>query len=139
MYGIRLKIDLPPMRWFLAMGGYDINNDRSNELYAFNGLPNYYRDSPISIYRNQLVRIYLLKMIEFDPVATFYIHGNIFNVYRTGRTLNPAEETDVIAMGTAERHILEFTDSYPGKYMFHPHQDQIAASGSMGHFQVIAS
>ena len=29
-------------------------------------------------------------------------------------------------MGVAERHILEFAFRYPGKYMFHPHQDAIA-------------
>jgi manganese oxidase len=143
MYGIFIidpPEDRPPAdEMVLVMGGYDVNNDRRNELYAFNGLPNYYRDSPISIYQNQLVRIYLLNMIEFDPVVTFHIHGNMFKVYRTGRTLTPSEETDVITMGTAERHILEFTYSYPGMYMFHPHQDQIAASGCMGNFQVIAS
>ena len=70
----------------LVMGGYDINNDRHNELYAFNGLPNYYRDHPIPIYQNQLVRLYILNMIEFDPAVTFHIHANMFRVYRTGRT-----------------------------------------------------
>jgi len=60
---------------------------------------------PIPIYQNQLVRLYLLNMIEFDPAASFHIHANMFRVYRTGRTLTPSEETDVITMGTAERHI----------------------------------
>jgi len=89
----------------LVMGGYDINNQQRNALYAFNGIPNYYRDRPIPIYQNQLVRLYLLNMIEFDPAITFHIHANMFQVYRTGRTLTPSEETDVITMGTAERHI----------------------------------
>jgi FtsP/CotA-like multicopper oxidase with cupredoxin domain len=122
----------------LIMGGYDINDDNKNELYAFNGLPNYYMQHPIPIYQNQLVRLYLLNMIEFDAAATFHIHANFFRVYRTGMTLTPSEESDVITMGTAERHILEFAYPYTGKYMFHPHQDAIAEMGCMGHFEVIA-
>ncbi|MGL5077958.1 MAG: multicopper oxidase domain-containing protein, partial [Waterburya sp.] len=51
----------------MVMGGYDLDGDQSNELYAFNGIPNYYRDYPIPIYQNQLIRLYLLNMIEYDP------------------------------------------------------------------------
>jgi len=127
----------PADEMVLVMGGYDINNNQHNELYAFNGLPNYYRDHPIPIYKNQLVRLYVLNMIEFDPALTFHIHANMFRVYRTGRSLKPDEETDVITMGTAERHILEFSYPYPGKFMFHPHQDAIAERGCMGFFDVI--
>ncbi|NEQ76739.1 MAG: multicopper oxidase domain-containing protein [Okeania sp. SIO2C9] len=122
----------------LVMGGYDTNGDGKNELYAFNGLPNYYKTHPISIQQNQLVRLYLLNMIEFDPVATFHIHANFFRVYSTGMSLKPSQETDVITMGTAERHILEFSYPYPGKYMFHPHQDAIAESGCIGLFEVLS-
>ncbi|WP_413165019.1 multicopper oxidase domain-containing protein [Capilliphycus salinus ALCB114379] len=127
----------PADEMVMVMGGFDINNDEKNELYAFNGIPNYYRDHPIRIYQNQLVRLYLLNMIEFDPALTFHIHANMFQVYRTGRTLTPNEESDVITMGTAERHILEFSYPYPGRYMFHPHQDAIAEMGCMGYFDVI--
>ncbi|MEQ9371972.1 MAG: multicopper oxidase domain-containing protein [Coleofasciculus chthonoplastes F3-SA18-01] len=109
----------PADEMVLVMGGYDINNDNQNELYAFNGIPDYYLDHPIPIYQNQLVRLYLLNMIEFDPAATFHIHANLFQVYPTGRTLTPTLETDVITLGTAERHILEF--SYPCEpYFFFP-------------------
>jgi manganese oxidase len=121
----------------MVMGAYDLDDDRVNELYAFNGIPNYYRDHPIPIYQNQLVRLYLLNMVEFDPAITFHIHANMFQVYRTGLSLEPSEESDVITMGTAERHILEFAYKYPGKYMFHPHQDYIAEQGCMGYFDVI--
>ena len=121
----------------LVMGGYDTNNDGKNELYAFNGLPNYYKTHPISIQQNQLVRVYLLNMIEFDSAATFHIHANFFQVYPTGMSMKPSQETDVITMGTAERHILEFSYPYPGKYMFHPHQDAIAESGCIGLFEVL--
>jgi FtsP/CotA-like multicopper oxidase with cupredoxin domain len=76
-------------------------------------------------------------MIELDPVATFHLHANMFRVYRTGRTLEASEDTDVITMGTAERHILEFSFHNTGKYMFHPHQDYMADAGCMGAFEVI--
>ncbi len=68
---------------------------------------------------------------------SMHFHG--IHVYRTGRTLKPSEETDAITLGTAERHILEFAYSYPGQYMFHPHQDVIAENGCMGYFDVIPS
>ena len=109
----------PADEMVLVMGGYDLDDDGQNELYAFNGIPNYYRNYPIPIYQHQLVRLYLLNAIEFDPAVTFHLHANLFQVYPTGRSLKPHLETDVITMGTAERHILEFTYSYPGKYMFH--------------------
>ncbi|MDJ0659631.1 MAG: multicopper oxidase domain-containing protein [Crocosphaera sp.] len=127
----------PADEMVMVLGGYDINNQQKNDVYAFNGIPNYYRDHPIPIYQNQLIRLYILNMIEFDPVATFHIHGNMFKVYRTGRTLTPDEETDMITMGTAERHILEFSYQYPGEFMFHPHQDIIAEYGCLGKFNVI--
>ena len=127
----------PADEMVLLMGGYDINDDNRNELYAFNGLPHYYMKHPIQVYQNQLIRLYVLNMIEFDAAATFHTHANFFQVYRTGRTLTPTEESDVITMGTAERHILELSYPYPGKYMFHPHQDVIAEAGCMGLFEVI--
>lgn len=124
----------------LVMSGYDTNEDiKNNELYAFNGLPNYYEKHPIPIYQNQLIRLYLLNMIEYDVAVTFHIHANMFKVYPTGRTVKPTIETDVITMGTAERHILEFKYPFPGEYMFHPHQDQIAENGCMGKFLVVPS
>lgn len=143
LYGMFI-IDPPTPRppadeMVLIMAGYDTNEDQKNELYAFNGLPHYYMDHPIPIQQNQLVRLYVLNLIEFDPVVTFHLHANMFKVFRTGRTLEPSEETDVITMGTAERHILEFSFRYPGKFMFHPHQDAIAEAGCMGLFEVIGN
>lgn len=143
LYGMFI-IDPPEPRppadeMVLIMAGYDTNDDQKNELYAFNGVPDYYMHHPIPIQQDQLIRLYLLNMIEFDAAATFHIHANMFQVYRTGRSLIANEETDVITMGTAERHILEFTYHQPGRYMFHPHQDRIAEAGCMGWFDVLKS
>lgn len=141
LYGMFI-IDSPKPRppadeIMLIMAGYDVNDDEKNELYAFNGLPHYYMKHPISIYKNQLVRLYVLNMIEHESAVTFHLHANFFDVYPTGMTLTPSERTDVITMGVAERHILEFTYGYNGKYMFHPHQDAIAEAGCMGSFEVV--
>jgi FtsP/CotA-like multicopper oxidase with cupredoxin domain len=127
----------PADEMVLVMEGYDINDDSRNELYAFNGIPDYYMMHPIPIYRNQLIRLYVLNMIEFEQAVTFHLHANFFDVYPTGMTLTPSHKTDVITMGVAERHILEFSFPYAGKYMFHPHQDVIAEAGCMGQFEVI--
>ena len=85
-----------------------------------------------------MIRLYLLNMIEYDSAITFHLHANMFQVFPTGRTIRPAFETDVITMGTAERHILEFSYKYSGQYMFHPHQDLIAENGCMGKFEVVS-
>jgi manganese oxidase len=142
LYGM-LIVDPPQPRQpadelVLIMGAYDLDENRQNELYAFNGLPHYYMHHPIPIKKDRLVRLYVQNMIEFDVAASFHLHANMFQVYPTGRTLQPAYETDIVTMGPAERHILEFSYKYPGQYMFHPHQDYMASAGCMGIFDVVS-
>lgn len=117
----------------LVMGGYDINNDGRNELYAFNGIPDAYMHQPIRIRQNALVRVYLLNMTELESPLSFHIHANEFQVIRPGWI----ETTDLITLGVAERQILEFRYPFPGRYMVHPHQDQIAERGCMASFEVV--
>jgi manganese oxidase len=141
LYGMFI-IDPPTPRppadeMVLIMAGYDTNNDQKNELYAFNAIPHYYMQHPIPIQQDQLIRAYVLNMIEFDTAATFHLHANLFKVNPTGRLTSPSYETDVVTMGTAERHILEFSFHHTGKFMFHPHQDYMAEAGCMGYFEVI--
>jgi FtsP/CotA-like multicopper oxidase with cupredoxin domain len=106
----------------LVMGGYDLNNDGRNELYAFNGIPDAYMHNPIRIRQHQLVRLYLLNMTELEAPLTFHLHANEFRVIRPGWI----DTTDVLTLGVAERQILEFSFPFTGRYMVHPHQDQIA-------------
>jgi manganese oxidase len=117
----------------LVMGGYDLNNDGRNELYAFNGIPDTYMHQPIRIRQHQLVRLYLLNMTELEAPLTFHLHANEFRVIRPGWI----ETTDVVTLGVAERQILEWSFPFTGRYMVHPHQDQIAERGCMGFFEVV--
>jgi FtsP/CotA-like multicopper oxidase with cupredoxin domain len=122
----------------LVMGGYDLHGAGHNDLYAFNGIPHHFMEHPIEIHQHQLVRLYLLNMVELEAPLTFHIHANSFEILRQGPAGEFRERGDVVTLGVAERHILEFRYPFPGRYMFHPHQDQIAEKGCMGLFEVLA-
>ncbi|MGH9984143.1 MAG: multicopper oxidase domain-containing protein, partial [Nitrososphaeraceae archaeon] len=85
---------------------------------------------------NRLIRIYLVNMLEFDPLNNFHLHANMFNYYPSGTSLQPDELTDIISLNQAERGIMEFKYKYPGKYMFHAHKTEFAEKGWMGTFFV---
>jgi FtsP/CotA-like multicopper oxidase with cupredoxin domain len=81
------------------------------------------------------IRIYLLNLTEFDPINSFHLHADMFRLYRTGTNLERYELTDTVMMCQGERHVLEFNLSYPGQYMFHAHQSELAELGWMGVFE----
>lgn len=121
----------------LVMGGYDLRNAGHNDLYAFNGIPHHFMEHPIEIRQHQLVRLYLLNMVEFDGPLSFHIHANEFDILRPTPQGETRERGDVVTLGISERRILEFRYPFPGRYMFHPHQDAIAEQGCMGLFDVL--
>jgi FtsP/CotA-like multicopper oxidase with cupredoxin domain len=120
----------------MIMNGFDTDFDTENNFYAVNTIPYYYMHHPIQIEKNRLVRIYLLNMLEFDPINNFHLHANMFDFYKTGTKLTPDEKTDIVTMSQAERGILEFKYKFPGKYMFHAHKTEFAEKGWMGTFLV---
>ena len=120
----------------MVMNGYDTDFDTENNFYTVNGIPYYYMHHPIQIDKNRLIRIYLLNMLEFDPINNFHLHANMFDLYRTGTKLIPDEYTDIVTMSQGERGILEFSYKYPGKYMFHAHKTEFAEKGWVGLFLV---
>ena len=141
LYGL-LVVDPPTPRppadeLVLVMGGYDLDNDGRNELYAFNGIPDAYMHQPIRIRQNALVRIHLLNMTELEAPLTFHLHANTFRIVDTGSEPGGGTRTDVVTLGIAERRILEVRYPFPGRYMVHPHEDQIAERGCMGLFEVL--
>src|SRR5207247_1653693 len=114
----------PAKELAMVMNAYDLNFDRDNDLYSINGLPGYYDAHPIELKVNELVRVYLLNMTEYDLVNSFHLHANMYDYYPAGTSLTPAYKTDVVHLGVGDRGILEFSYESPGMYMFHAHQVQ---------------
>ena len=120
----------------MVMNGFDTNFDRANEVYAANTIPFAYMHRPIEVSRGELVRIYLVNVLEFDPLNSFHIHANFFDYYPTGTRLEPRDFTDTVIQGQGERGILELRFPYTGRYMFHAHVSEFAELGWMGFFEV---
>jgi FtsP/CotA-like multicopper oxidase with cupredoxin domain len=121
----------------MVMNGFDTNFDNANEVYAVNTVGFHYQRHPIRVKRGQLVRIYLLNILEFDQINSFHIHANFFHYYPTGTSLEPTEYTDTILQGQGQRGILELRFPYKGMYMFHAHKTEFAELGWLGFFEVV--
>lgn len=123
----------------MVMNAFDTNFDGENEFYAVNTVAHAYMKAPIAIARNRPVRIYLVNVVEFDPINSFHLHGNFFDYYDQGTTLVPTLRTvDLITQCQAQRGILEFSfaEHETGLYMFHPHQSEFTELGWVGIFDV---
>jgi FtsP/CotA-like multicopper oxidase with cupredoxin domain len=120
----------------MVMNGFDTNFDLTNEVYAVNTVGFHYINEPIEVAREELVRIYLVNVLEYDPVNSFHIHGNFFQHFPTGTSLTPTELTDTIIQGQAQRAVLELEFPYDGDYMFHAHVSEFAELGWSGFFRV---
>ncbi|MQA03898.1 MAG: multicopper oxidase domain-containing protein [Streptosporangiales bacterium] len=121
----------------MVMHGYNTTFDgQGNQLYAVNGIPFHFMHEPVRVRRGELVRIYLVNILEYDPINSFHLHGNFFDYYPTGTRLEPAEYTDTIAQAQGQRGICEVRFPYAGRFMFHAHQTEFAELGWMGFFEV---
>lgn len=140
LYGVYIvdpKTPRPPAdEMVMVMNGYDTDFDTENNFYTVNGIPYYYMHHPIQIEKDKPVRIYLVNMLEFDPLNNYHLHANMFNYYPSGTSLQPDELTDIVSLNQAERGIMEFKYKFPGKYMFHAHKTEFAEKGWMGTFFV---
>jgi manganese oxidase len=120
----------------MVMNGFDTNFDASNEVYAVNSVAFHYQKNPIVIKQGELVRIYVVNVLEFDFINSFHTHANFFDYYPTGTKLEPSEFTDTKVFGQGERGIMEFRYHFPGMFMFHAHVSEFAELGWMGLFEV---
>ncbi len=120
----------------MVLNGFDTNFDRGNEIYAVNTVAFAYHDRPIQVKRDELVRIYLVNITEFDLLNSFHVHANFFDWYPTGTKLEARDFTDTVILGQGERGIAEIRFPFPGKYMFHAHVSEFADLGWMGFFEV---
>jgi len=120
----------------MVLNGFDTDFDTENNFYAVNSIPFYYQHHPIQIKTNDLIRIYVVNMVEFDPINNFHLHGNLYQYYPTGTNLVPSTFTDMITLSQTERGIMEFQYKYPGKYLFHAHKVEFSEKGWVGLFLV---
>ena len=128
----------PPAReMVMVMNGFDTNFDGENEIYAVNTVAFHYKNHPIQVKVGEPLRVYLLNLTEFDPLNSFHLHAGMYKLFRTGTRLDNYEYTDNVILGQGERAVLEFELEYPGKYMFHAHQSELAELGWMGFFEAV--
>ena len=121
----------------MVMNGFDTNFDRANELYAANTIGFAYADKPIQVKRGELVRLYLVNVLEYDLINSLHLHGNFFHYIPTGTSKQPSEFTDTVMLCQGQRGILEMRFPNLGKFMFHAHQSEFTELGWMGFFEVV--
>ena len=83
------------------------------------------RATPIQVRRGELVRIYLVNILEYDPINSFHVHGNFFHYYPTGTRLEPVEFTDTIVQGQGQRGICELRFPHAGRLHVPRPQDRV--------------
>jgi manganese oxidase len=127
----------PADELIMVQNAFDPNFDEDNEVYAVNTVAFHFMYTPVRVRRDRLVRIYLVNIVEFDPINSFHVHGNFFHRFPTGTSLEPTEYTDTVIQGQGQRDVLELRFPYTGKYMFHAHKSEFAALGWMGFFEVV--
>jgi FtsP/CotA-like multicopper oxidase with cupredoxin domain len=120
----------------MVMNGFDTNFDRANELYAANSIPFAYMHTPIKVRRGELVRIYLVNVLEYDLINSFHVHGNFFDWYPTGTSKTSSEFTDTVMLCQGQRGVIEICFKEAGRFMFHAHQSEFTELGWMGFFEV---
>ena len=126
----------PADEMVMVLNGFDTDFDTENNLYAANTVPFYYQHHPIQIDTEELVRIYVVNMVEFDVINNFHLHGNLYHYYPTGTDTVPSFYTDMITLSQTERGIMEFVYNYPGNYVFHAHKTEFSEKGWVGMFAV---
>jgi FtsP/CotA-like multicopper oxidase with cupredoxin domain len=97
----------------------------------------FFEKYPIKVPFGELVRTYVVNATEYEPIASFHLHAETFDVYPSGIGERPLYTTDILTLGQMERAIIEFNLSERGRYMFHPHQHRLAHRGAMGWFSAI--
>ena len=120
----------------MVMNGFDTNFDRQNEVYAVNTVGFAYMDEPVVVKRDSLTRIYLVNVLEYDPINSFHVHGNFFDYFPTGTSKTPNEFTDTVMLCQGQRGILELKFPNAGRFMFHAHQSEFTELGWQGFFEV---
>ena len=67
---------------------------RATKIYAVNSIAFHHMNEPVRVRRGELVRIYLVNILEYDPINSFHVHGNFFEYFPTGTRLQPVDFTE---------------------------------------------
>jgi len=121
----------------LLLSGFSNEQVGRNGIVAWNGVAGFYDAFPIKVARGEPVRAYVVNMLEYEPLASFHLHAETFDVYPAGMGEVPTFRDDTIALAQGQRAMIEFTLPTYGRYMFHPHQHWLAERGAMGWFAAI--
>lgn len=121
----------------LLLSGFSNDEIGRNGIVAWNGVAGFYHQNPIKVPAAEPVRAYVVNMLEYEPIGSFHLHAETFEVYPAGMGANPAFRDDTIALTQGQRAMIEFTLPGYGRYMFHPHQHWLAARGAMGWFAAV--
>jgi len=121
----------------LLISGFSSTELGTNGVVAWNGVAGFYNAYPIKVPVGEPIRAYVVNMLEHEPVASFHLHAETFDVYPAGMGRVPAFRDDTIVLGQAQRAMIEFTLPHFGRYMFHPHQHWLAERGAMGWFAAV--
>ena len=121
----------------MVMNGFNTNFDaEGNQVYAVNTVAFHYVNEPIAVQRDEPIRIYLVNVLEYDPINSFHIHGEL---------LQPLPDRDLADPDRVHRHPrpgpgpaggARDVFPYAGDYMFHAHKTEFAELGWMGFFRV---
>ena len=137
MYIVDPKEGKPPAdEMVMVLNGFDTDFDTENNNYAVNTVPFYYQNNPIEINVNELIRVYVMNILEFDQINNLHMHGNLFDYYPTGTYRVPSAYTDMVTFSQGDRGIMEFVYQYPGKYLIHAHKVEFSEKGWVGAFLV---
>ncbi|MGD2103067.1 MAG: multicopper oxidase domain-containing protein [Acidimicrobiia bacterium] len=127
----------PAQEVALLLSGFSNDDIGRNGIVAWNGVAGFYSEFPIKVTRGEPVRAYVVNMLEYEPLGSFHIHAETFDVYPAGMGDQPVFRDDTIALAQAQRAMIEFTLPHYGRYMFHPHQHWLAEKGAMGWFAAV--
>jgi manganese oxidase len=115
----------------------DVNNGPINQFYSVNGMPfGYVGKDSVHLTTGMPYRIYLANMVEFDPVNSFHMHGNMFFYTPSGTPDSARMYTDIVTLGQGDRGMLEFHYNFPGYFMFHANINHFSDLGWIGFFSV---
>ena len=74
----------PADELIMVQNAFDPNFDEDNEVYAVNTVAFHFMHNPVRVRRDQLVRIYLVNIVELDPINSFHVPATSSTASRPG-------------------------------------------------------